>query len=61
MEILVPMTWPLEKNLDEEQDDEYVDPNMMDSYRRYKSSLLTHGVFEVILDIIVGPLAIPFR
>ncbi|KAI8884300.1 timeless-domain-containing protein [Backusella circina FSU 941] len=62
VEILVPMTWPLEKNIDEQQEeDDYVDPNMMDSYRKYKSSLLTPGVFEIILDIIVGPLGIPYR
>lgn len=55
------MTWPLEQsNLDEEEEAEE-DPNIMQCYRKYKLDLLTPGVFETILDMIMKSVRIPHR
>ncbi|EPB81380.1 hypothetical protein HMPREF1544_11910 [Mucor circinelloides 1006PhL] len=63
VELLVPMTWPLEKkSLDEEDEDSEEDnPNVMQCYRRYKLDLLTPGVFETILTMIIKALRKPHR
>lgn len=60
VELLVPMTWPIEKSLDDEEEDEY-DPNMIDCYRKYKLGLLKPGVFEVILRLVEPAVRIPYR
>ncbi|CAO3669876.1 unnamed protein product [Rhizopus microsporus] len=59
VELLVPMTWPIEKSLDDEEEDEY-DPNMIDCYRKYKLGLLKPGVFEVILRLVEPAVRIPY-
>ncbi|KAL7326237.1 Topoisomerase 1-associated factor 1 [Mucor circinelloides] len=63
VELLVPMTWPLEKkSLDEEDEDSEEDnPNVMQCYRKYKLDLLTPGVFETILTMIIKALRKPHR
>ncbi|KAG2212278.1 hypothetical protein INT47_001637 [Mucor saturninus] len=60
VELLVPMTWPVEKslNVDDEQEE---DPNVMHCYRKYKLDLLTEGVFETILAMAMRSLRIPHR
>lgn len=57
------MTWPLEKkSLDEEDEDSEEDnPNVMQCYRKYKLDLLTPGVFETILTMIIKALRKPHR
>ncbi|CEP15228.1 hypothetical protein [Parasitella parasitica] len=63
VELLVPMTWPLEqKSLDDEdEEDEPENPNMINSYREYKLYLLTQGVFETILSMIIKAIRKPHR
>lgn len=63
VELLVPMTWPLDKkSLDEEDEDEEEEtPNVMQCYRSYKLELLTPGVFETILTMIIKALRKPHR
>lgn len=63
VELLVPMTWPLEqKSLDDEdEDNEDENPNVMQCYRKYKLDLLTSGVFETILTMIIKALRKPHR
>lgn len=57
------MTWPLEqKSLDDEdEDNDDENPNVMQCYRRYKLDLLTSGVFETILTMIIKALRKPHR
>lgn len=59
VELLVPMTWPLEQPLDAEDED--YDPNMLDRYRRYKLALLQPNVLETVTRLIRDPLCIPHR
>jgi hypothetical protein len=61
VELLVPMTWPIEKSLDTEENEEPEDPNLMSCYRKYKLDLLTPGVFETILAMIMKSVRIPHR
>jgi hypothetical protein len=63
VELLVPMTWPLEqKSLDDEdEDNEDENPNVMQCYRKYKLDLLTSGIFETILTMIIKALRKPHR
>ncbi|KAI8147994.1 timeless protein-domain-containing protein [Fennellomyces sp. T-0311] len=59
VELLVPMTWPI--RLDDEEEEVEYDPNMMDRYRRHKLALLAPRVLETIAGLVTGPLSIPFR
>ncbi|KAI9490959.1 timeless protein-domain-containing protein [Zychaea mexicana] len=59
VELLVPMTWPIQ--YDDEEDLENYDPNLVDRYRRYKLALLAPRVFEAITGLVTGPLSIPYR
>ncbi|KAI9361536.1 timeless protein-domain-containing protein [Pilaira anomala] len=59
VELLVPMTWPVEKRIDDE--DQQDDPNLMSCYRKYKLDLLKEGVFEAILTLIMNSVRIPQR
>lgn len=59
VELLVPMTWPLEKP--KHMDDEEYDPNQMDRYRKFKKALLEPDVLETIMYLLVGPLSTPYR
>ncbi|KAG1495719.1 hypothetical protein G6F54_006987 [Rhizopus delemar] len=61
VELLVPMTWPVEKSLNNDDEEEQHDPNMIDCYRKYKLGLLQPGVFEVILSLIEPAVRIPYR
>ncbi|KAI7864918.1 timeless protein-domain-containing protein [Spinellus fusiger] len=64
VELLVPMTWPLEKHVQEDEEGEEKDardPNELAQYRRYKKALLVPGVFDALLAVIMNPLKIPFR
>ncbi|CDS12810.1 hypothetical protein LRAMOSA04994 [Lichtheimia ramosa] len=67
LELIVPMTWPLEQkqptksdDSDDDDDEEY-DPNLLLRYRRYKLALLQPGILEAVTRLLVGPLAIPYR
>ncbi|KAG2232960.1 hypothetical protein INT48_008053 [Thamnidium elegans] len=59
VELLVPMTWPVEKRIDDDEQED--DPNLMSCYRKYKLDLLTEGVFESILTLIMNSVRIPQR
>ncbi|KAI9486114.1 MAG: timeless protein-domain-containing protein [Benjaminiella poitrasii] len=63
VELLVPMTWPLEKKktIVQEDEEEEENPNVMQCYRKYKLDLLTEGVFETILTMIMKSVRIPHR
>ncbi|CDH60505.1 dna repair protein [Lichtheimia corymbifera JMRC:FSU:9682] len=68
LELIVPMTWPLQqrqqasKNDDsDDEDDEEYDPNLLLRYRRYKLALLQPGILEAVTRLLVDPLAIPYR
>ncbi|KAI9322900.1 timeless protein-domain-containing protein [Dichotomocladium elegans] len=65
VELLVPMTWPLEQqkqnaNDDDDEEDEY-DPNLLNRYRRYKLALLQPGLFEAVMRLLVGPMSTPYH
>lgn len=53
------MTWPIEKRIDDDEQED--NPNLMSCYRKYKLDLLTEGVFESILALIVNSVRIPQR
>ncbi|KAI9263284.1 timeless protein-domain-containing protein [Phascolomyces articulosus] len=59
VELLVPMTWPIQ--YDNEEDLENYDPNLIDRYRRYKLALLAPRILEAITSLVTGPLSIPYR
>ncbi|KAI7903689.1 timeless protein-domain-containing protein [Cokeromyces recurvatus] len=61
VELLVPMTWPIEKRQALEEQEEEENPNIMHCYRKYKLDLLTEGVFETILTMIMKSVRIPHR
>lgn len=62
VELLVPMTWPTDKSLDDEDEEQAKeDPNLMNIYRKYKLDLLRPGVFETILALIMKSVRIPER
>ncbi|KAI9268792.1 timeless protein-domain-containing protein [Sporodiniella umbellata] len=61
VELLVPMTWPPEKDVQLEEEEELDDPNMIDCYRKYKLGLLQPGVFEIILHLIEPAVRIPYK
>ncbi|KAI8970854.1 timeless protein-domain-containing protein [Pilobolus umbonatus] len=58
-ELLVPMTWPIEQSLDDEQEDD--DPNMLFHQRKYKLGLMVPEVYEAIMNLILTPLSVPYR
>ncbi|KAL0095074.1 timeless protein-domain-containing protein [Phycomyces blakesleeanus] len=59
IELLVPMTWPLDTADEEEEDSR--DPNELNLLRKYKKALLVPGIFDAILSVIIKPLRIPFN
>ncbi|KAI9008813.1 timeless protein-domain-containing protein [Phycomyces nitens] len=59
IELLVPMTWPLDTADEEEEDSR--DPNELNLHRKYKKALLMPGIFDAVLSVIINPLRIPFR
>lgn len=59
VEVIVPMTWPLARNPEDNQDDQ--DPNLLHNYRKLKLKLLEKGIFEAVLRICVKSLNIPHR
>ncbi|KAI8336680.1 timeless protein-domain-containing protein [Chlamydoabsidia padenii] len=59
VEIIVPMTWPIARKPEENEDDQ--DPNLLHNYRKLKLKLLENGVFEAILRVCVKSLKIPYR
>lgn len=57
VELLVPMTWPIDKNkLEDDEDEPEQNPNVMRCYRKYKLDLLEPGVFNTIISFIIKPL-----
>jgi hypothetical protein len=58
VELFVPMTWPLR---DDVEDDEEADGNMRNLHMRYKIALMTSGVLEAALSVIIKPLSVPYR
>ncbi|KAI7875662.1 timeless-domain-containing protein [Lichtheimia hyalospora FSU 10163] len=67
LELIVPMTWPLQQrqpsktdDSEDDDDDEY-DPNLLLRYRRYKLALLQPGILEAVTRLLVDPLTIPYR
>src|ERR1700730_16884795 len=58
VELFVPMTWPLADGVD---DCEEVDNNVLNLHMKYKLSLMTPGVLEAALEVILKPLSIPFK
>ncbi|KAI8992116.1 timeless protein-domain-containing protein [Mycotypha africana] len=62
VELLVPMTWPVEKKgTGDEEVDEEEDPNLLNCYRNYKKGLLRPGIFETILSMVMKSVRIPQR
>ncbi|KAI8366587.1 timeless protein-domain-containing protein [Blakeslea trispora] len=62
VELLVPMTWPVEEQSREGEEDEQEDePNALQYYRQYKAGLLKEGVFETILQLVMRSVRIPDR
>jgi hypothetical protein len=55
------MTWPIEKSTLDEEEAEDDNPNVMQCYRKYKMDLLTEGVFETILTMLMKSVRIPHR
>lgn len=52
------MTWPL---ADDVEDNEEADGNMRNLHMKYKLALMTPGVLEAALSVIIKPLSIPYR
>ncbi|OBZ88075.1 Topoisomerase 1-associated factor 1 [Choanephora cucurbitarum] len=64
VELLVPMTWPVEQRLHQDDGDveeEEEEPNALQYYRKYKAGLLKEGVFETILQLVMRSVRIPHR
>lgn len=55
------MTWPVDRNTMDDEEAPEEDPNIMDCYRKYKLDLLTPGVFETILSMVMKSVRIPHK
>ncbi|KAF7726188.1 Topoisomerase 1-associated factor 1 [Apophysomyces ossiformis] len=58
VELIVPMTWPLDKDNEEERP---IYSRMLEYHRQYKLALLAPNVLEAIVHLVFRPLSVPFR
>lgn len=55
------MTWPVERGLNADDEQEEEDPNVMQCYRKYKLALMKEGVFDTIQAMVMKSVRIPER
>ncbi|KAI8375942.1 timeless protein-domain-containing protein [Radiomyces spectabilis] len=59
VEVLVPLTWPVPTQIEQEEDN--MGPNMLHYHRQYKLALMVPGVLEAVLSLLERPLSLPHR
>ncbi|KAG0178562.1 Topoisomerase 1-associated factor 1 [Apophysomyces sp. BC1034] len=58
VELIVPMTWPLDRDSEDERP---IFSKMLEYHRLYKLALLAPKILEAIFRLVLKPLSVPFR
>jgi len=61
VEVLVPLTWPIEVSLEEIKTNDQDIPNQLEYLESYKEAMVSTEALDALFEVIVRPLSIPYH
>eukprot|EP00833_Pecoramyces_ruminatium_P006014 jgi/Orpsp1_1/1180046/evm.model.c7180000071962.1 len=61
VEVLVPLTWPIEVSLEEIKTDDQDIPSQLEYLISYKEAIISTNALDALFEMVLKPLSVPYR